>query len=127
MADFAYNYIAPVGEHGRHIWTLKGPKGAIHIWAMENSEEWVAIFGDRFSGGVERHSPTPVYSFDTAPHQEHCWLLEGPCYHDGTSLYFSENIAPMLPRKPLFSDGVVEYINSVMRDLYASNFGETPA
>lgn len=121
-----YNYIAPVGEQGRHIWTLKGPNGAIHVWAAEHSKDLASRFSERYYGGVETHSPTQLYGSDTQSSHENCWLLGGPCYHDGTSLYFSENIAPILPSKPPFSDGVVEYINAVMLNFYASNFGATP-
>ena len=119
-----YGYTEPEGEHGSHMWTLKGPKGAIHVWARENSPDWVAKWGDRFIGGVERHSPNPVYEHDKEPNHEKCWLLGGPCWHDGTSLYFSENIEPMLGRGAPFNEGTHEYINSVMHSFYTSHFGE---
>ena len=76
-----------------HTWALKNDAGAIHIHAalseFRGEHSWI--------GGVEVHSPVPFEYSSKEPNHEHCWLLGGPCWHDGTSLYFSENIAPMLP------------------------------
>lgn len=107
-----------------HTWSLKGHRGAVHVWARENSPDWVAKWGDKYTGGVERHSPVPVYSFDDAekPHHANCRLLGGPCWHDGTSLYFIERIAPHLGGAP-FSEWVHRFVNSVLDDFYESNFG----
>ena len=43
-------------------------------------------------GGVEFHAPVE--------HSEDgdCWLLGGPCEHDGSSLYASEVVIPMFHR-----------------------------
>lgn len=78
----------------RHDWCLIGEAGAINIWAEPGSlRGW-----DRWLGGVECHwASPPDYYEGQAPHHENCWLIEKPCWHDGSSLYFSERIVPMLP------------------------------
>lgn len=87
------------GGRDTHTWCLNGPRGGIHVDAWEAPMS----FGDeRWMGGIEGHSPTPREYDSAAPSHEHCWLLQGPCWHDGSSLQFSEQIAPYLthPGKP---------------------------
>ena len=80
----------------RHIWAVKSDEGAVHIWA-EISPAF-STYPARWMGGCECHSPKPPeYRADAKPDHEHCEFLDGPCWHDGTSLYFSENIAGSLP------------------------------
>lgn len=76
-----------------HMWTLANETGAIHIhgWHYEGT-----AFGREWMGGVETHSAKPFDYSNEKPDHECCWLLGKPCWHDGTSLYFSERIAPML-------------------------------
>jgi len=75
-------------------WCLTGPDGGIHIWARVNPSR--VISWEKYYGGVETHYRKQVYSWQEEPSHAHCWLLDGPCWHDGTSLYFSERLAPML-------------------------------
>lgn len=82
------------GKYLTHLWTLANEAGGIHISAnihdFQGSREW--------SGGCETHYvKCPDYMDPDKPSHDHCWVLGGPCWHDGSSLYFSENIAPMLP------------------------------
>lgn len=42
-------------------------------------------------GGVEFHKPPEG---DELPDHQNCWLLEGPCVHDGSSLYAFETFIP---------------------------------
>lgn len=44
------------------------------------------------SFGLERHyNYRPSYmERGTAPSHKHCWLLEAPCWHDGSSLWAEE-------------------------------------
>lgn len=123
--DYAYQR-QDQGGRITHMWTLKGPLGGVHIWARPEDAEWAEKWGKYYCGGVERHSPRPVYDWEKQdePHHADCFLLGGPCWHDGTSLYFSERIAPMLERKEPFSAGTVAFLHSVLHDFYVSNFGE---
>lgn len=81
------------GGRDQHTWSLNGPRGGIHVAAWESSgwrdEHWM--------GGIEGHSPTPREYESEKPSHEHCWLIGKPCWHDGSSLQFSEQIAPYLP------------------------------
>lgn len=86
-------------DDGHHYWTAVGSKGAIHIWAAPRTNEQRMLWGGPFFGGVEVHSRAPV-SGDRPPDHEKCWLLDGSCWHDGSSLYFTEQIAPRLARFP---------------------------
>lgn len=84
-----------------HQWTLASKDGGIHIhgWRVDGDgwREWM--------GGVECHWPTaPEWGSPDKPSHDHCWLLGGPCWHDGTSLYFSERIADMLPPTDTLED-----------------------
>jgi hypothetical protein len=83
-------------------------------------------WGEVYYGGVEVHSPKPMYDFgDGKPHHENCWLLKAPCWHDGSSLYFSENIEPMIRGyEGNMPPHITEYINSILHDWYGSKFGK---
>jgi hypothetical protein len=75
----------------QHTWLLKGEHGGIHVdgWVSKALDPYPA----EWMGGIECHTPCEK---DKANH-EHCWVLDGPCQHDGSSLRFSEQIAPYLP------------------------------
>ncbi len=82
------------GGYLTHLWSLANDAGGIHISAsiseFQGSREWI--------GGCETHYPkAPDYMDPNKPSHAHCWVLGTPCWHDGSSLYFSENVAPMLP------------------------------
>lgn len=86
-----YRY-APRFGYPEHIWTCIGAKGAMHFHVTDMGENHK--HGDRYSGGLEQHSRQP-FGTDEAPSHEKCWLLGGPCWHDGTSLYAHETLIPM--------------------------------
>lgn len=81
-------------RRANHIWLLKGPRGGIHVHAF-----WATLPGwpSEWSGGIEAHSPIPDPEYPQPASQEHCWVIGTPCWHDGSSLEFSEQIAPYLP------------------------------
>lgn len=115
MSTLTYDYFH--NKHG-HFWTLTGPLGGVHIWARP-----VLGAPEKYVGGVEVHYPHPVYPWDSEdkPHHENCWLLGGPCWHDGTSLYFSERIAPMLGTAP-FPYSTHEYLKAELLHWYRAKF-----
>ncbi len=42
-------------------------------------------------GGVEIHyAKPPDHLHEKIPSHDHCWLLDGPCWHDGSSTHASE-------------------------------------
>ena len=81
-----------------------GPLGALQFWVFapkfreEQKLEGDGIDWDGLSGGIEIHSPKPLYQGhgDGKPDQERCWLLKAPCWHDGSSLQASEVWIPKL-------------------------------
>lgn len=78
-----------------HIWALiDHERGAVHVHAS------LSEFGGEYSwiGGIEMHySSAPDYMNAEKPHHERCWVIGKPCWHDGTSLGFSERVADLLP------------------------------
>ena len=118
-ADVALTYAYQKSDKAgsaRHTWSLVGPDGGVHIWAQENSEDIALRFGDRYFGGIECHWPAGV---DEVHHAE-CWLLKGPCRHDGSSLYFSERIGPMLSPDNIEGENIASYMQSELHDWYHS-------
>lgn len=90
---FKYEYV-PSSGRPRHTWSVVGAKGGIHLTINDNGEsashQW-----DRYSGGLEVHWRTPPeYKKDDAPDHDNCWLLNGPCWRDGSSLEASERWIP---------------------------------
>ncbi len=116
MTDLTYAY-----EHtkDRHIWSLVGPGGGVHIWAVENEAPYRH---ERYYGGIEMHSRKQLYDWLTEPSHTDCWLLKGPCWHDGSSLQFSEQIAPHIERFGIKADD--PFIQSELHSRYVSWFGE---
>jgi hypothetical protein len=90
-----------------HQWSLASKAGGVHIhgWRVDGDgwREWM--------GGVECHWPNaPEWGATDKPSHELCWLLGAPCWHDGTSLYFSEQIADQLP----LSDALDDYHHTLI-------------
>jgi len=108
-----------------HLWSLADKTGGIHISA--NVMEWTSG-GRDWIGGCETHyAAPPDYMKADKPSHEHCWVLGGPCWHDGSSLYFSENVAPMLPNAWDSNPNDMktrhhEYVLSEMRHLHRIRF-----
>lgn len=85
-----YKYSSPFGSP-RHYWQIVGPVGAVHFHA--------AIFKETAepSCGLEfHHSARAENRPNTAPDHLECPVLHEPCWHDGTSLYATEQVWPMV-------------------------------
>lgn len=79
--------------HGdRVLFAVVGPLGAVHFWCEPSTME---DFGRRHYGGVEWHFREQPSWGKPDPDHEDCWLLKGPCWHDGSSLLASETYIPM--------------------------------
>ncbi len=99
MTKYRHEYrYAPRFGNPEHIWTVIGAKGAMHFHVTDLSEDYERANGVRWSAGLETHSRMPLG--DDAPSHEKCWLLGGPCWHDGTSLYAQEQIVPFWREEP---------------------------
>lgn len=115
--SWAYKEIISTGRL-YHQWELTGERGGIHVSAWWSESTFCS---DKWMGGIEGHSPIPQSEYDSGkPSQEHCWLIDKPCWHDGSSLQFREQIAPMLPHKDgTFGKHLHSAVLSVMLDRYA--------
>lgn len=124
MAELEYAYLPPEGEVTRHMWTLVGPSGAVHAWAEPTPDDHRNRWGESYYGGIEMHSPKRLYDWgDGKPSHDECWLLKGPCWHDGSSLQFSEQIEPFIRHaEQPFGSHVHEYIYSLLHDRYQAWF-----
>lgn len=81
-----YKWEKPFG-HVRHHWELRSQHGGVHfhVSIVENYDD---------SAGLELHSIYP--QGDDAPDHINCPITGGRCWHDGTSLYATETLWPMI-------------------------------
>lgn len=110
-----YTWTKPFGSV-RHCWELVGPEGGVHFH--------VSLI-DKYppSCGLEFHHTKR--NEDRAPGTTQCWLTGGPCWHDGTSLYASETLWPMV--EPMLRSCDHELIFKVLEREYADRFGKSEA
>lgn len=90
---FKYRYVTKL-SFGRwdHSYELIGAHGGL-ILRVSGPHQYNGA--DNWSAGLELHSRTPLYG-DTAPDHDMCWLLNCPCWHDGTSSWAQEYFLPMV-------------------------------
>lgn len=74
--------------------------GGIHFWFMEYEVDGNV----NRVGGVEIHRSSAADYQRGEPHHENCWLLNGPCWHDGSSLMAQDTYIPMWERCQLMGD-----------------------
>ena len=111
-------------ERPRFTWSAVGPAGGIHIWAQTHSQDAQRTYGEYFYGGVEVHFRKSPYG-EEKPHNDHCWLLKGPCWHDGSSLYFSERIEPLLRCSDPEGPAIMSYMQAELADWYESKLARS--
>lgn len=111
-----YTYSCPFGSPN-HRWEILGPKCAIHFN--------VSLYKDsEASCGLEFHYFEPAYYMkDSAPSHVDCKIAGGRCWHDGTSLYASETLWPMV--KPLLKFGNHDEILKLLEWEYEQKFAES--
>lgn len=77
----------------RHSYELIGRHGGVNVHfsgphRYDNADHW--------SAGVEFHyREPPEHMRDDAPSHDRCWLLECPCWHDGSSVWAQEQFMPL--------------------------------
>lgn len=84
----------------RVIFAVISERAAVHFWVEPNWED-----NEKSWGGVEFHERP---SDGREPDNDDCWLLNGPCCHDGSSLMASERVIPMFHRCCEIGDGDYE-------------------
>lgn len=76
-----------------HSWEITGWRGGIHVHIRPYKSSGGLI---EHSAGLEVHYAFPPESMkDRAPDHQRCWLIERPCWHDGTSLFAQEQLVPL--------------------------------
>jgi hypothetical protein len=73
-----------------YSYELMGAKGGLQLHV---SGPHVFDGGEHWSAGLELHGRAPLYGND-APSHDNCWLLNCPCWHEGTSLHAQEHYLP---------------------------------
>lgn len=106
--------------NARHLWSVVGRHGAIHLhisdMGKERSEKYCT---EQFSGGIEIHyRQPPSYMRNDAPSQDRCWLLQGPCWHDGSSLQVSESWIPRWRASPHDHERMFTMLKSEYDDIF---------
>lgn len=97
----------------RHHWELVGPKGAMHfhVSITDDGEYDPAC-------GLEFHH----LSGEGAPDHVNCPLTGGQCWHDGTSLYASDTVWPMV--EPILRTGNHDEIFRLLEGLADDHFDD---
>lgn len=96
--DLSRNYRYTIRQsfrHGRweYSWELIGANGGVQLHISgpheyDGRENW--------SAGLEYHwRKPPSYLAQSPPSHDQCWLLNCPCWHDGTSLYAQDHYLPL--------------------------------
>lgn len=102
-----------------HMWTCIGREGGLHLHITDyTSSDFMQ--NTPYSGGLEVHyrSP-PEYMEDDAPSHDHCWLLQCPCWHDGTSLYVSEVAIPFWLTDPTNIERMLDWLEREYKTRFA--------
>lgn len=123
--EYRYNLSA---GYPKHIWICEGRHGAVHLHITDLGEDHARKYGDRYSAGLECHyRQPPRYMSDQAPSQKDCWVLGGPCWHDGTSLYAQESYVPFWQGDPSNHDRVLARLEREYADRFEQWEDDGPA
>jgi hypothetical protein len=109
-----YTWTKPFGSV-RHSWSFVGEHGGIELHvSVSTDNKWDD------SAGVEIHR----FKGDGAPNHLDCWLLKSPCWHDGSSLYASETLWPVVKSMLPDHDAIFRYLEGVADDYFEVKGGE---
>lgn len=105
------------GKLERESYVYSTPEGSIELWRTPEAVGGVSWHQTGHYGGVEVHSPVPLYK-DQSPMEGHCqWVRGGTCYTDGSSLAFGEFERDF---------GAPEYLKSALSRWHRSRFYTEP-
>jgi hypothetical protein len=79
---------------GRVSIVVQNDRGAVELWSAPTAPEVEAITRHNSIGGVEIHSPKPLY--DDQPASEDCQVLGGNCWTTGSSLAYGDTFLPLI-------------------------------
>ena len=94
----------------RHEFAVAHNGTGLHFWCERMPD--VTGFTEReWFGGIEVHwSNCPPWATDRGPDHEHCWVLDGPCWHDGSSLQAEEIWIPRWLYDPSDHEGILNLL-----------------
>lgn len=119
-----YELTKPFGK-ARHTWTCIGRHAALHLHI---SGPYGSDGEPRWSAGLETHyRQPPDHMANDAPSHEECWLIGGPCWHDGTSLYAEERYLPRWLDNPHDHDGMFRRLEQEYLSQFPSSRSRTSA
>jgi len=116
-----YEYAMTCGKPV-HTWSAVFGLGGVHLHIHDSGKN--AKYG-RYHGGIEIHRRTPPEHcrFD-APDHDNCWLIKGPCWHDGSSLQVDEFWLPFWLTSPHDHDRMFAAISKQLLDWFADDMGD---
>lgn len=98
--QFKYTFTAQRGGP-THIWSALGAKGGLHLHIHDRGKESEGEVDGRYYGGVEIHYRSPPERMkQIAPSDNKCWLLECPCWTDGSSCWARDDAIPFWEADP---------------------------
>lgn len=87
---FKYQLAPGIGGGVIHDWSAIGSLVGINVHFSDYRNDAAmrkVMEGNLLTGGIEfHHRSPPDYMKDEAPSHDHCWLLQCPCWHDGSSM-----------------------------------------
>jgi hypothetical protein len=87
--------VRALADGDRFSLIVENESGAIELWSEPNHPAVRHITGDDTRGGVEVHSPKPLYDGDD-PASSVCHVLLGNCWADGSSLAYVQTFLPLI-------------------------------
>jgi hypothetical protein len=81
-------------NHAKLNFAVVGSLGAMHFWVDTPRND----LDDRCQEsdcGIEIHSRKPLYGRQNAADNDRCWIVGGPCWHDGSTLVAREFWVPL--------------------------------
>lgn len=113
-----YEYTRRFGK-AYHNWIVVGARIGVNLHITDLGEKDAKEFNcDRYSGGIEVHYRSPSdYMKDDAPSHNHCWVLECPCWHDGSSMQATEFWVPFWLSNPHDHDRMFVALENRLREL----------
>lgn len=96
-------------RHTHNFIAVNKKLGGLHVWCNTSSLGLI--------GGVEMHyANAPEWMDDSQillSHHEHCWVIDGECYHDGSNLTFEEYWKPTI--EDFLEDQCLQKILQILR------------
>lgn len=116
FTDHKYARLKPFGTV-KNVWSFRGPEGGVTFHASTTN-------GYGTTCGLEFHvaSWSSFRDKESPPDHVNCEIVGGPCWHDGTSLYATENLWPII--EPLLDEGDHDGIFRILEREYERRFGE---